>query len=433
MSVAVVDIETTGLYPSVDRVVEVGVVLLDERGQVEDEFCTLVNPGRDVGPTSLHGISARDVTEAPSFGEIAAYLDYLLAGRLVVAHNALFDLRFLAREFSRAGFPAQLSPSLCTMRLAPLYFGPGTRSLQALCEFMSIPLDAHAALGDARATAELLRRMLDSDLRSAPLAGAGMTVHFADDGGYLGFEPLPHHRWFDLVAEAAFGRMGRPECTPCRTVPRDLASAIARRRDGYLGGLVAALPALDDAPQDMASYLTVLDEVLEDRLVSVSEADQLFGLAGELGCGPDHVMTAHRLYLEALATTALADGVVTPDERSDLERVAVLLGMSTRDVDVALTMVRSGARVSLPRRPTGLSAGDRIVFTGEMSRTRGDLEAAARGAGLEPMSSVSGKTSVLVCADPESQSGKAKKARALGVRVVSEAVFWESLPLVGQS
>src|SRR4051812_2138345 len=192
MSVAVVDLETTGLYPSVDRVVEVGVVLLDERGEVEDEFATLVNPGRDVGPTSLHGISAGDVAEAPSFADIAGSLNPLLTGRLVVAHNALFDLRFMAREFGRVGLPLRLSPTLCTMRLAPLYFGAGTRSLQALCEYMSIPLDAHAALNDARATAELLVRMLSSDLGSVSLAGAGMTVRFTADGGYESFEPLDH-------------------------------------------------------------------------------------------------------------------------------------------------------------------------------------------------------------------------------------------------
>ena len=45
------------------------------------------------------------------------------------------------------------------------------------------------------------------------------------------------------------------------------------------------------------------------------------------------------------------------------------------------------------------------------------------------MASVSGKTDLLVCADADSQAGKARKARALGVRVIGEAVFWESLPL----
>ncbi|MCZ2817894.1 exonuclease domain-containing protein [Modestobacter sp. VKM Ac-2984] len=429
MSVAVLDLETTGLRPGVDRVVEVGVVLLDDRGEVEGEFCTLVNPGRDVGPTSVHGISARDVADAPAFADIAGYLSHLLAGRLLVAHNALFDLRFLGREFGRAGLPIALSPSLCTMRLAPLFFGAGTRSLQALCDYMSIPLEAHAALNDARATAELLIRMLASDLGTEPLIGAGLAVRFAADGGYEGFEPLDAV-WADLVARAVEPGPCAP-CDPCPSVPRDAATARSRRRDGYLGGLVAALPALDGAPPSMAPYLTVLDEALEDRLVSITEADQLFSLAAELGCGADHVRAAHRLYLDALATTALADDIVTDAELADLRRVAELLGMESRDVDVALTMVRSGAKVSLPRRPGLFSPGDKIVFTGEMSRSRADLEQAARDAGLQPMSSVSGKTSLLVCADPDSQSGKARKARSLGVRVIGEAVFWESLSLAG--
>ncbi|WP_347057375.1 exonuclease domain-containing protein [Blastococcus sp. HT6-30] len=430
MTVAVVDVETTGLSPRTDRVVEIGVVLLDDRGEVEAEFETLVNPGRDVGPTGLHGISAGDVVDAPAFADVAAHLRSLLAGRVLVAHNALFDLRFLAREFARAGLPTALPPTLCTMRLAPLFFGSGTRSLQALCGFLDIPLvHGHAALHDARSTAELMLAMLASDLGGGSLAGAGVRVDFADDGSYRGFEALAGG-WTDLVAAATAHADDTP-CPPCRTLPRDAATAAVRERDGYLAGLVAALPALDDAPPSMAPYLSVLDQALEDRLVSIAEADQLITLAGELGCGPDHVTAAHRVYLEALATAAYADGVVTDEERTDLARVAALLGMRSKDVDLALSVVRSGAQVSLPRRAEVFSPGDRVVFTGAMSRTRDELEQAARDAGLRPMSSVSKQTGVLVCADPHSQSGKASKARALGVRVISEAVFWEALSVTG--
>ncbi|MGY1753821.1 exonuclease domain-containing protein [Blastococcus sp. SYSU D01042] len=432
MTVAVIDVETTGLSPRTDRVLEVGLVLLDSHGEVEAEFETLINPGRDVGPSGLHGITASDVVNAPAFAEVAPHLRWLMAGRVVVAHNALFDLRFLAREFARSGLRFDLFPSLCTMRLAPSFFGAGTRSLQALCGFLDIPLDrGHAALHDARATAELMLSMLASDLGQGSLAGAGVRVDFADDGSYLGFEALGGG-WADLVAAAA-AHADASSVMPCRTLPRDIATAAVRERDGYLGGLVAALPALDDAPPSMAPYLTVLDQVLEDRLVSVTEAQQLMALAEELGCGGDHVVAAHRIYLEALATAAHADGVVTDDERGDLDRVAVLLGMGSRDVDLALSVVRSGAQVSLPRRADVFAAGDKVVFTGAMSRSRAELEQAARDARLVPSSSVSKQTAVLVCADPHSQSGKAAKARTLGVRVISEAVFWESLSVLGAS
>jgi len=395
VTVAVLDVETTGLSPKTDRIIELGVVLLDDRGEVEAEFETLLNPVR-----------------------------------VVVAHNALFDLRFLARELARAGQPGELPPTLCTMRLAPLFFGPGTRSLQALCGFVDIPLDhGHAALHDARATAQLMLHMLSSHLGEGSLAGAGVRVQFADDGRYQGFEAL-EHSWEELVETAL--AVDLVACDPCRTLPRDAATAAARQRDSYLGGLVAALPSLDDAPPSMAPYLTVLDEVLEDRLVSVPEADQLAALAAELGCGRDHVLTAHRLYLEALATAAYADGIVTDGERADLDRVAVLLGMTGKDVDLALTAVRSGAQVTVPRRPNAfLPPGTKVVFTGAMSRTREELEGAARDAGLVPMSSVSKQTGVLVCADPHSRSGKASKARSLRIRLISEAVFWDALDTAG--
>lgn len=427
MSVAVVDLETTGVYPSVDRVVEVGVVLLDDGGRVEDEFCTLVDPGRDVGATSIHGILASDVRGAPTFTDVAPYLSALLSGRVVVAHNALFDLRFLGREFGRAGLPIGLSPALCTMRLAG-FFDRSMRSLASVCEALSIRLgSAHAALEDARATATALCRLREL-LGDDALIDAALVVDFDVDGSYLGSGGVWTGRWADLVAGVR-GNPG-PFVEPCRAVSRCGAAVARRERDGYLATLVSALPDLERTPPTMAPYLAVLDQVLEDRLVSVSEAEQLITLAAELGCGPTHVHAAHRLYLDALATVALADDVLAKAEREDLDRVAVLLGLRPDDVDTALTMVRSGARVSLPRRATALSAGNSIVFTGEMSCPRSALEEAARAAGLQPMSAVSGKTDVLVCADPESQSGKARKARALGVRVVSEAVFWESVALV---
>jgi DNA polymerase III subunit epsilon len=428
MSVAVVDLETTGVLPSTDRVVEVGVVLLDDAGTVEQEFGTLVDPSRDIGPTSVHGIRASDVVGAPTFAEVAPYLGSLLSGRVVVAHNALFDLRFLGAEFGRAGLPIGLSPTLCTMRLAGLY-DRSMRSLASIREALSIVNDqAHAALDDARATALAFCRLREL-LGDAALLEAALTVEFDDGGRYASSGAVAADVWAELIADVLTRR--RPLEESCRTVSRSTAAAGRRERESYLANLVSALPELAGVPTTMAPYLAVLDQVLEDRLVTVSEADQLMALAAELGCGSSHVQAAHRLYLDALATVALADDVVTDAEREDLDRVAVLLGLQPQDVDTALALVRSGARVSVPRGSTGLSVGDTIVFTGEMSRSRADLEAAARGAGLQPMSSVSARTNVLVCADPDSQSGKARKARALGVRVISEAVFWESLPLVG--
>ena len=66
-----------------------------DQGNTEHEWTTLFNRGRDVGATLIHGIAACDVVDAPRFADIADHLLSMLYGRVVVAHNATFDMRFL--------------------------------------------------------------------------------------------------------------------------------------------------------------------------------------------------------------------------------------------------------------------------------------------------------------------------------------------------
>jgi DNA polymerase-3 subunit epsilon len=68
----VIDVETTGLSPEThDRIGEIGVVYVSDRGDIQDRWSTLINPQRDVGPTRIHGISATDATAAPTFQQLA--------------------------------------------------------------------------------------------------------------------------------------------------------------------------------------------------------------------------------------------------------------------------------------------------------------------------------------------------------------------------
>ncbi|QKE84388.1 exonuclease domain-containing protein [Arthrobacter sp. NEB 688] len=71
----VIDVETTGLSPEKgDRVVKIGVVYVSDNGEVQDNWSTLVNPQRDVGPTRIHGLTATDVAGAPTFNDVAPYV-----------------------------------------------------------------------------------------------------------------------------------------------------------------------------------------------------------------------------------------------------------------------------------------------------------------------------------------------------------------------
>jgi DNA polymerase III subunit epsilon len=156
---AVVDVEATGRSPWRHRVVEIGVVLLDRFLRTEAEFTTLLDPRGPVGPTHVHRITQADVAEAPRFREVAPHLLAILTGRLLVGHHVACDRAFLEREFHRIGVALPAVPTLCTMRLARdrLTAARGL-GLQACAEAAGLPpYAAHTALGDARATADLLR------------------------------------------------------------------------------------------------------------------------------------------------------------------------------------------------------------------------------------------------------------------------------------
>ena len=138
--VGVIDVETTGLRPyRHDRIVELAALVIHPDGTILREFVTLLNPERDLGPTWLHGISARDVLVAPRFGEIAGALLEVLDGCVALAgHNVRFDHSFLAIEFGRLGYSFPDGPMLCTMQLA------GGRNLSCACSDYGIAVEGEA-------------------------------------------------------------------------------------------------------------------------------------------------------------------------------------------------------------------------------------------------------------------------------------------------
>lgn len=180
--IAVIDVESTGLHPSQDRIVEIAVVRMSEDWMSAGLFETLVNPERDPGPTFAHGLAAEDLVDAPLFWEIAPELSSALDGCVIAAHNVNFDFAFLRYEFWRLGRPFPVRPLLDTARagtaLGRIIKGDN-RSLAACCEREHVfAPESHTAKGDATATAELLRIYLQmayergmdfADLAVAPL------------------------------------------------------------------------------------------------------------------------------------------------------------------------------------------------------------------------------------------------------------------------
>jgi len=121
---------------------------------------SLVKPARRVGNRGVHGITNRDVRKAPRFLDIAGAVCDALVDRILVAHNARFDMDFLERAFAPLAVPSL--PWICTMELHASLVG-GESKLEAVCMSLGLdpPRDAHSAMDDAYATAKVLDALID--------------------------------------------------------------------------------------------------------------------------------------------------------------------------------------------------------------------------------------------------------------------------------
>ena len=158
-SFAIIDVETTGLSPRTNRVVELAIVRVDLRGQILDEWSSRFNPEGPVGATHIHGITQAEVDRAPLFRDLAGTIASRLNGLPIAAHNAKFDMQFMRYEFDRAGWDLPSLPSFCTLDGSRHYLpNLDRRRLADCCWAANVQLhNAHSALGDARATAGLLQ------------------------------------------------------------------------------------------------------------------------------------------------------------------------------------------------------------------------------------------------------------------------------------
>lgn len=163
----VVDVETTGLDPSVSRVIQLAAVRIGWDGRIVDTFDTIVRPESpdeyEHGAEHIHGISAAQVADGMPVGEALLRLRSRLEGSVLTGHNVRFDIGFLAAEGARTGVSLPMTSWIDTLWLARQLDPDKTHShrLSALCERFGIPVTrSHDALADATATASLLMTLL---------------------------------------------------------------------------------------------------------------------------------------------------------------------------------------------------------------------------------------------------------------------------------
>ncbi|MBT3645447.1 MAG: DNA polymerase III subunit epsilon [Cryomorphaceae bacterium] len=163
----IVDLETTGGKFNEESIIEVAAYKFDGTS-IKDQFISLVNPQRDIHPyvEKLTGITSKMVKTAPKFHEIAKRVVEITSDSILVAHNAQFDYRILQLEFKRLGYEFSMK-SLCTVILAQeLLPDQESYKLGRLSRSLGIPLkDRHRASGDALATVELFKILLEKDIK----------------------------------------------------------------------------------------------------------------------------------------------------------------------------------------------------------------------------------------------------------------------------
>ena len=152
------DLETTGLSPKLDKIIEIGAVKVKE-GEVVAKLSEFLCPGRKLEEKTIEltGITEADVCNAPEAAEVIPRLIEFCEDLPLVGHRIMFDFSFvkhaavnLGLEFEKEGVDTLKISRACHPEL-------DSKKLTAMCEYYKIPLRAHRAYNDALATSQLFQ------------------------------------------------------------------------------------------------------------------------------------------------------------------------------------------------------------------------------------------------------------------------------------
>lgn len=371
----VIDVETTGFSNS-DRIVELSAITLNpETFETVEEYDTLVNPERDVSEdvTEVHGLTAAILEAAPTFKEVAPALARRLNASFLVAHNQSFDMRFLRNEFQRINAEFDAGNPICTYKLTG-------SDLTTACTNRGITIeDAHRALVDARATAEILRTFYHDDARRTALKDY-------------------------TVAR-------------CRVRSEDVVIRTLRRENTELRTNLTRI-AKSPWQDPLRDYRYALNLALDDGEISDSEWEELKFLSKTLGLSRPEVEEQHRILFERTQEAVMRDAYTSPAEEKMLLKMATNLGLNYEPPE------RDDAT-------RALFIGMTVCFTGsgQGMLTRSSMVQVAEEKGISVKGGVSRYIDLVVAADVSSYSSKTQMARKLGKPVMSAVDF---LQLVGR-
>ncbi len=277
------DLETTGLDVTRDRVIQIGLITLDHGSIIEEgTFETRIDPEISIpAPAArITGLSDADLAGAPRLAEAMPGLIRRLAGRVVIGHHIAFDLAVLRHEASRLGIAWHDPPSL---DIAHLLAGLEPRladlGFESVLAFLGITVRGrHDALGDATMAAEAYQALLPN------LAGAGIrTLAQAQ----VLTERRPELRRREIEAGWHAGRREDGSSTAPASEPGRLDGIVFSRRLGEVMSAPPVFAAPETPVTDAAAILIerrigalLVGEASGPPIGIVTERDLLASLVG---------------------------------------------------------------------------------------------------------------------------------------------------------
>lgn len=267
------DLETTGLSPETDDIIEVGAVRF-QNGRPTEEFHTLVNPRRSVPEAiqRLTGISPQELVKAPAFEHIAVPLTAFLNSTPLVGHNLAFDLGFLAGKGIRP-----TGPVLDTYHLASLLFPQSQEyNLVAVARQCGLTLPAeHRALNHASVTGivclelqkkiDILQTLLKTEIaRLGKVAGAGW--HLLFNPSQVPPSPLPIGLALPFLSKLSELKIEpmEPKANPN---PIQVESLVKLLEPG--GAIQSALPAFEHRPEQVQMARAIAETINQEQQLIV--------------------------------------------------------------------------------------------------------------------------------------------------------------------
>ena len=422
---SLIDLETTGLFKN-DRIVEISIRKVDFQGNEIEHFNTLVNPERDVGPQSIHKISALDVKSAPVFSELVGNILSIIDNSVLVGHNINgFDIKFLSKEFEKAGFNFKYNEqnTLDSLRFAkelkyPLKLEKLYKSIVKGSSIKKI--NFHNASEDTKA---LLNIFKTNDFKNWVLRQQIRPVFFED------------------IPEKSKNLSTRGEGL------ESVSSFIESIK--YSEKIID----LEFDEFNLNQYSIALQSYIEDKEVSDEEILKIQELVSEFNISIDEARQIHKHILDTYTDIALLDSKITDEEMYKLRQISKLLGIENYLEESIENSSNNNIKNKLLDKTISILPlkreshyyledleGKLVCFTGDIQVVssgqeydKDSLTSVSKNKGISISSTLNKKVDILVAQDVFSQSSKIQKAKNYGIRILDSNDFARKIGVIPDS